>query len=429
MRCMGGLWVVLLLWSSVLGSFSVQGYPQGYEYPTWSPTQVKEGNHPPGVGHHPPGVGGHGDDAGGHPPGVGGHPPGVGHHPPGVGHHSPIKDAVYALLSWKRAIYSDPLNITGSWVGDYPCYTDDDRKWVGVFCEVDPETDELVVAGIDLNHGMLAGTLVPELGYLKTVGIFHINSNYFHGSIPNTFRKLRKLTELDVSNNMLSGSFPRVVLRLPSLIYLDIRFNKFYGPLPDDLFDLPLDALFVNNNDFDGFLPSSLGRSPVSVMVVANNKLGGRVPTSIKNMSSTLNEILFLNNQFEGALPGEIGALNQVVVFDIAKNNLLSTLPNSIQNMESLEAFDIAENQFYGDLTAELCNLPNLANVTVVDNYFTGLSPACANLTARGVIFNFGGNCFGGVAGQKDNQTCAEFYQRLFPSPPAPVSLPLPLLL
>eukprot|EP00249_Psilotum_nudum_P000304 c11324_g1_i1 orf=920-1342(+) len=58
-----------------------------------------------------------------------------------------LRDAFIALQTWKRAIFSDPFNITGNWVGPDVC------NYKGVFCEEaldDPCID--TVAGIDLNH-------------------------------------------------------------------------------------------------------------------------------------------------------------------------------------------------------------------------------------------------------------------------------------
>ena len=39
-----------------------------------------------------------------------------------------LRDAYIALQAWKGAIYSDPYNVTGSWVGDDVCVYD------GIYC-------------------------------------------------------------------------------------------------------------------------------------------------------------------------------------------------------------------------------------------------------------------------------------------------------
>ncbi|CAK9179735.1 unnamed protein product [Ilex paraguariensis] len=233
-----------------------------------------------------------------------------------------IKRAYIGLQAWKKAMYSDPLNMTGNWVGANVC------AYLGVFCARaldDPKVS--VVAGVDLNHGDISGYLPVELGLLTDISLFHINSNRFCGIIPKSFSRLKLLHEFDVSNNRFVGSFPEVVIGLPVLKYLDLRFNDFEGPLPPQLFDKELDALFLNDNRFHSNIPENLGNSPVSVVVVANNKLTGCIPKSIGRMTNTLEESIFSNNEFSGCLPEEIGLLSRTTVVDMSSNKFIGSLP------------------------------------------------------------------------------------------------------
>nr|POE68583.1 leucine-rich repeat extensin-like protein 6 [Quercus suber] len=128
--------------------------------------------------------------------------------------------AYTALQAWKHSITSDPKNSTLNWCGPNVC------NYTGVTCAPAPDDPHVItVAGIDLNHADIAGTLPEELGLLTDLAFFHINSNRFYGTIPDCFRYLHLLHELDISNNQFSGPFPSVVLYIPSLIFLDIRFN------------------------------------------------------------------------------------------------------------------------------------------------------------------------------------------------------------
>ncbi|RZR94035.1 hypothetical protein BHM03_00022637 [Ensete ventricosum] len=156
-----------------------------------------------------------------------------------------LRRAYIALQAWLRAMYSDPSNFTGNWVGPDVC------GYNGVFCSHaldDPAVS--VVAGVDLNGADIAG---------------HLPS----------FSRLVHLHELDVSNNRFVGPFPMVVVCLPSLTYVDLRFNDFEGALPPELFDKELDAIFLNDNLFSSHIPDNFGNSTASVVVLANNKLGG----------------------------------------------------------------------------------------------------------------------------------------------------------
>ncbi|KAL0558451.1 hypothetical protein IC582_003023 [Cucumis melo] len=204
-----------------------------------------------------------------------------------------LNRAYTALQSWKSAITSDPLGILTTWVGPNVC------SYRGVFCaQVQDETTSSpvdIVAGIDLNHANLGGTLVKELSFLTEITLFHLNTNRFSGTVPESFRELSSLQELDLSNNLFSGPFPIQALYIPNLMYLDLRFNDFHGPIPEDLFNKKLDAIFLNNNHFEGEIPQNLGNSPASIMNFGHNRLSGVVPDFICSLKSLVNLTVSFN--------------------------------------------------------------------------------------------------------------------------------------
>ncbi|CAI0389899.1 unnamed protein product [Linum tenue] len=253
--------------------------------------------------------------------------------PPGfVFENSRLRDAYIALQAWKQAIISDPFNVTGNWTGPDVC------TYEGVFCAPAPDNKTIrTVAGVDLNHADIAGYLPEELGLLRDLAIFHINSNRFCGMVPRTFKIWKRLYELDLSNNRFAGPFPNVTLQMPKLKFLDLRFNEFEGTVPKELFDKDLDAIFINHNRFRFELPDNFGNSPVSVIVLANNNFHGCVPASLGNMTN-LEEIIMMNNGFRSCLPPEIGRLRNATVFDVSFNQLMGPLPDTIGGMEELSA-------------------------------------------------------------------------------------------
>ncbi|KAJ1384359.1 Leucine-rich repeat [Sesbania bispinosa] len=283
-----------------------------------------------------------------------------------------------ALQAWKHSIIYDPNNITSNWSGIHVC------NYTGIYCAPAPDEPHIfTVAGIDLNHANITGSLPDELGLLTDLALFHINSNDFCGSLPDSFRNLHLLYELDISGNRFSGPFPEVVLHIPSLKYLDIRFNEFQGNIPSSLFDLKLDALFINNNKFQFSLPENLGNSSVSVVVLANNDIRGGLPSRLDKMKDTLDEIIIMNSGLTGCLTPEIGFLEKVTVFDVSFNNLFGTLPESIEGMKSLEQLNVAHNNFSGRIPESVCTLPMLENFTYSYNYFNSDSPECLKLPQK----------------------------------------------
>lgn len=323
-----------------------------------------------------------------------------GQNPPSGSSSSDLSRAYTALQAWKSAISDDPTKVLATWAGPDVC------SYKGVFC-ADSEDGQTIVAGIDLNHANLKGTLVKELSFLTEMSLIHLNSNRFSGLIPDTFRDLNSLQELDLSNNQFSGPFPTTTLYIPNLIYLDLRFNSFTGSIPDELFNKNLDAIFLNNNQFEGELPQSLGNAQASVINLANNEFSGNFPSNFGFMGTKLKEILFLNNQLTGCIPEGVGLFSEIQVFDVSFNSLMGHLPDTISCLQEIEVLNLAHNKLSGVLPDLVCSLKSLVNLTVAYNFFSGFSQECAKLYYRNVGFDFSLNCIPGRNMQRPQPQCS----------------------
>jgi Leucine-rich repeat (LRR) protein len=324
-----------------------------------------------------------------------------GPNPPSESSSSGLDKAYTALQAWKSAISDDPTKVLDTWVGPDVC------SYKGVFCAASEDSQQSVVAGIDLNHANLKGTLVKELSFLTEMSLIHLNSNRFSGTIPDTFRELNSLQELDLSNNQFSGPFPTITLYIPSLIYLDLRFNNFTGSIPEELFNRNLDAIFLNDNQFEGELPQSLGNAQASVINLANNKFSGNLPSSFGFMGTKLKEILFLNNQLTGCIPEGVGLFTEIQVFDVSFNSLMGHVPDTISCLQEIEVLNFAHNKLSGVLPDLVCSLRSLVNLTVAYNFFSGFSQECNNLLYRNVGFDFSLNCIPGRNLQRPQPQCS----------------------
>lgn len=313
-----------------------------------------------------------------------------------------LHQAFLALQAWKRVIYSDPKNHTTNWVGPSVC------NYFGVYCAPSLHDPNLqVVAGIDLNHGDIAGILPKELGFLTDLALLHLNSNRFCGVLPNSLANLSLLFELDLSNNRFVGPFPSVVFHLPKLKFLDLRFNEFEGQIPSKLFNRTLDAIFLNSNRFTNIFPRKIGGNSASVIVFANNNLKGCLPSTIASFANNLEELLLINTGLSGCLPQEIGYLKKLKVLDVSFNKLMGPLPYSLSGLDQLEQLNLAHNLFSGSLYEGLCNLPNLENLTVSYNYFCEEQGICRNLTAEGIAFDDRRNCLPEKPLQRSKKECS----------------------
>ncbi|KAL5209703.1 hypothetical protein ABZP36_005326 [Zizania latifolia] len=342
--------------------------------------------------------------------------------------NSRLEKAYVALQALKRAITDDPKNLTHNWCGPDVC------NYFGVYCAVAPDDPcARTVAGVDLNHGSLAGTLPEELGLLTDLAVFHLNSNRFCGSLPDSLRNLHRLNEIDVSNNHLSGTFPSQLLCLPDLKYVDLRFNNLCGEVPSAIFEKKIDALFINNNNFDFKLTESFSKSTASVIVLANLPgLGGCLPSSIGDMAGTLNELVLLNSGISSCIPPEIGKLDKLTVLDISSNSFAGTLPDTIGHLKALEQLNVANNNLSGEIPESICSLPHLKNFTYSHNYFCGEPHRCFEVPH----IDDRQNCIAGRPDQRSGEECIAFQHRppvhcdsngciALPSPPPPPPPPM----
>ncbi|XP_050209488.1 uncharacterized protein At4g06744-like [Mercurialis annua] len=314
------------------------------------------------------------------------------------------------IQKFKKTITDDPFCITDSWKeGVYNvCAT-----YKGFACEARPDNGVLSLAAANFNGYNFNGPNLQVnsfLDQLPDLSIFHANSNYFTGGVPQRIntKNINFLYELDLSNNKFSGGFPMPVLQAKNLTFLDLRFNTFYGSLPNQVFDLDLDYLFLNNNQFDRNIPDNIGNTPASYLTFANNRFTGPIPRSIGN-AKNLREALFLNNKLTGSLPYEIGFLRKTTVLDFSCNALTGPIPYSFGCLANLEFLNLARNQFHGPVPEILCTLPNLQSFSLAGNYLTGVGSQCRNLIQMNIL-DVKDNCILGLPNQKPPQECIEFF-------------------
>ncbi|KAJ4825633.1 hypothetical protein Tsubulata_029052, partial [Turnera subulata] len=305
----------------------------------------------------------------------------------------------------KRNITFDPLNYTGTWVGNNYCL------FKGYFCDTVPDRNITGLATIDFTGARFRGNLNLSrfILNLPDIALFHANSNNFSGAISPNINQLRYLYELDLSNNKFMGGFPVNVFGATKLTYVDIRFNGYLGRVPAQAFNIDTDVLFINNNGFSQRIPANFGNTPALFLTLANNKLTGPIPRSIGRAWNTLTEALFLGNRLTGCLPFEIGYLTKATVLDFGSNLLTGPIPQSFGCLAKLAFLNMAHNRFYGQVPEVLCRLPNAYNFTLAYNYFTQVGPQCRRLI-RARRLNVNNNCIMGLPNQRNALECSRFF-------------------
>ncbi|THG00539.1 receptor-like protein 12 [Camellia sinensis] len=290
---------------------------------------------------------------------------------------------------------------------------------------------------LDLSNNQFGGLIPTCLGnFSGTLTVLNLQSNNFHGTIPQTFGYTSTLQELDISHNGLQGVLPRSLANcmnlkilnlghnfiedafpfwlenLPQLKIIVLRDNKFHGPIEQPRKRLAFTNLHIidmSHNEFTGTLPSIYFESMHSMMMDDEGKslnymhIGyGYYSVNIMNkgLEMTLVRIItifkavdFSHNKFDGKIPISIGRLKALHVLNFSRNGFTGPIPLSLVNLAELESLDLSQNKLFGEIPQQLTSLTFLEVFDVSQNNLTGIIP-------RGQQFEtFSNISYGGNAG------------------------------
>lgn len=104
------------------------------------------------------------------------------------------------------------------------------------------------------------------------------------------------------------------------------------------------------------------------------------------------------DNGLSGALPPDIGTLDQLLRINLANNDIGGELPASLFSPVALRDIDFSGNRLTGVLPATLADHPRIRSLRLADNQLTGVLPeALASLTHLEVLRLNGNNFTGGI--------------------------------
>ncbi|KAL7253389.1 hypothetical protein ACSBR1_007844 [Camellia fascicularis] len=263
------------------------------------------------------------------------------------------------------------------------------------------------LATVIIHDNNLTGSLSP-LANLSSLKALSAADNFFDGSIPDGFGRLKNLQKLAIGINRLSGVIPPSLFNLSSLTMFDVTENQIQGSLPWDLgITLPNIEFFnIGDNQFTGLIPASISNSSkLHYLIMVQNKLIGKVPNleRLRNLewlsissnqlgsgeaddlnfiSSLINatnlQVLGVNlNNFGGELPESIGNLSgnlQVLYLD--NNKIFGSIPPGIVNLVGLQSLYMQVNQLTGTIPSEIGKLQNLQELNLINNSLSGNIPS-----------------------------------------------------
>jgi adenylate cyclase len=209
------------------------------------------------------------------------------------------------------------LNISSNFLDNFPPF----------LCELDALVD------LDLSFNLI-GSFPQECGKLRALEKFVITNNRLSGVLPESFKGLHNLRELDVRYNALTGL--EVVSELPKLEMLAADHNAITGFVGS--FER-IRSLKLNSNPITKFEINT----PVPTLKVLNlsNAQLASIDDTLKNIPNL--ETLVLDKNYFVSLPSQIGNLRRLEHFSIA-NNTIGELPPEIGCLTELKVLNVRGN-------------------------------------------------------------------------------------
>ncbi|XWS38381.1 hypothetical protein CRYUN_Cryun19dG0126300 [Craigia yunnanensis] len=156
---------------------------------------------------------------------------------------------VWALTTFKEAIYEDPHLVLSNWnaLDADPC------EWSGITCNQERQH----VIKINISGSSLKGFLAPEMGQITYLQELTVRENNLIGIIPKELGMLKFLKVLDLGMNQLTGPIPPELGNLSSVMKINLQSNGLTGSLPAELGNLNyLQELRLDRNKLQGTVPA-----------------------------------------------------------------------------------------------------------------------------------------------------------------------------
>ncbi|KAL6320751.1 hypothetical protein AAG906_008751 [Vitis piasezkii] len=254
------------------------------------------------------------------------------------------------------------------------------------YCElhtIDPlphvNFSSLVILDLSINYFMSSSfDWFANLNSLVTLNLAYSN---IHGPIPSGLRNMTSLRFLDLSYNNFASPIPDWLYHITSLEHLNlaslnIESNNFHGILPNDIGNLTsITYLDLSYNALEGDVLRSLGnlctfqlsnlsydrpRKSLEFLSLRGNKLSGSFPDTLGNV------------KLSGHLPNELGQLESLSSLSIDGNSFSGHIPISLGGISSLRYLSIRENFFEGIISEKhLANLTSLEELDASSNQLT----------------------------------------------------------
>ncbi|KAH7543983.1 hypothetical protein JRO89_XS15G0076800 [Xanthoceras sorbifolium] len=273
---------------------------------------------------------------------------------------------------------------------------------------------------------------------LKCGALLDLTRNYFNGSIPKSFSRLKNLSTLSFLGNRLSGSIPREIGDIATLEDLVLDDNQLEGPLHENIGNLRnLRRLFLSANNFSGSIPESFGNlKNLTDFRIDGSNLTGKIPDFIGNWTK-LTRLDLQGTSMEGPIPSSITLLTNLKELRITdltgassnfpslqdmknmtrlilRNCLITgTIPLQIGDLKSLKTLDLSFNQLTGQIPATLESLESIDHIFLTNNSLTGAVPNWILNSKRNLDLSYNNFSDSSPSSCQQSDVYASFYRNL----------------
>jgi len=143
---------------------------------------------------------------------------------------------------------------------------------------------------------------------------YHVDLSYnsFSGSIPHSWKNLKKLKVMKLWSNRLSGEVQDHLSKWKRLQIMDLGENEFSGTIPM-MMSQNIEVVILRANRFEGTIqPQLFNLSYLFHLDLAHNKLSGSLPHYVYNLTQM---VTFHVNSWHQAMIFIATLLNQLVTF------------------------------------------------------------------------------------------------------------------
>jgi adenylate cyclase len=210
------------------------------------------------------------------------------------------------------------LNVSSNFLDSFPEF----------LCDLEGLVD------IDMSFNSI-GSLPNTIGKLKNLERFVITNNSLKGLLPDTFKDLLNLKEVDIRYNALTSI--DVLAQLPKVEQISADHNSV--SVCECEFT-KIRILRLNSNPVTKF--EILNFVPTLTSLILSNAKLAQIPDACFEKMPNLIKLILDKNHFV-SLPSQIGKLRKLEHFSIARN-ALSNLPAEIGCLTEMRVLDVRQN-------------------------------------------------------------------------------------